>query len=149
MGLSSCLLLLTAADCIRHVTVHNHATNALIRDLDVSHLPIRAVRFVPRKSWILAGADDYHLRVYNLHTGQRLAAFEAHTDYIRAIAVHPSLPYVITGADDMSIKMWDWDQGWKCIRVRPFILSLSFHALFLTAPVDLRRTHALYHEPGV
>jgi coatomer subunit beta' len=53
------------------------------------------------------------LRVFNYNTFEKVAAFEAHTDYIRCVAVHPSRPFVISSSDDMTIKLWDWEKGWK------------------------------------
>jgi coatomer subunit beta' len=44
---------------------------------------VRAARFVPRKQWIICGADDMHVRVYNYNTMDKIRTFEAHTDYIR------------------------------------------------------------------
>jgi len=52
-----------------------------------------------------------HLRVYNFNTMEKVADFEAHTDYIRCVEVHPTLPYILSSSDDMSVKLWDWDKG--------------------------------------
>ncbi|RVW41408.1 Coatomer subunit beta'-1 [Vitis vinifera] len=45
---------------------------------------------------------------------EKIAEFEAHTDFIRSVAVHPTLPYVLSASDDMLIKLWDWEKGWQC-----------------------------------
>ena len=58
----------------------------------VTELPVRTSKFVVRKQWIVCGADDMFIRVYNYNTSEQVKVFEAHTDYIRCIAVHPSLP---------------------------------------------------------
>ncbi len=60
------------------------------------------------------GSDDFHLRVFNYNTSEKITAFEAHPDYIRSIIVHPTQPFVLTASDDMTIKLWNWDAGWKC-----------------------------------
>ena len=57
------------------------------------------------------------IRVHNYNTSEKIASFEAHPDYIRAIVVHPTQPFVLTASDDMTIKLWDWEKGWKCMRV--------------------------------
>ena len=36
-----------------------------------------------RKQWVVCGADDMYIRVYNYNTMDKLKHFEAHTDYIR------------------------------------------------------------------
>lgn len=92
---------------------------------------MRAGRFIARKNWIVVGSDDFHLRVFNYNTGEKVAQFEAHPDYIRAIAVHPTQPLLVSGADDASIKMWDWEQGWKCVRSfeghNHYVMYLAFN----------------------
>lgn len=44
---------------------------------------MRAAKFVARKQWVVCGADDFFVRVYNYNTMDKVKAFEAHTDYIR------------------------------------------------------------------
>lgn len=46
-------------------------------------LPVRTAKFVARKQWIVTGADDMLVRVYNYNTMDKVKVFEAHTDYIR------------------------------------------------------------------
>ena len=117
---------------------------------------MRSVAFIARKNWFVCGSDDFHLRVYNYNTQERIAAFEAHPDYIRCLAVHPTQSLVLTGSDDMTIKLWDWDKSWKCVQVgvaRSYI-SRPDRERGLTAFLptgrgnyaDLRRAHALHHE---
>ena len=55
--------------------------------------------------------------MFNYNTLERLAAFEAHSDYVRCIAVHPSQPFILTSSDDMTIKLWNWDKAWSCQQV--------------------------------
>ena len=103
-----------------------HTSQAIIKTFEVTEVPVRCVRFIARKNWFVCGSDDFHLRVFNYNTGEKVTALEAHPDYIRCLAVHPTQPLVLTGSDDMTIKLWDWEKGWKCIQVRPSLsLSLS------------------------
>jgi coatomer subunit beta' len=44
---------------------------------------VRTAKFVPRKQWVVCGADDMCVRVYNYNTMDKVKQFEAHTDYIR------------------------------------------------------------------
>jgi len=48
---------------------------------------------------------------------EKVAEFEAHTDYIRYLEVHPSLPHVLSCSDDTTIKLWDWEKDWNCTKV--------------------------------
>lgn len=60
---------------------------------------------------------SFQIRVFNYNTLERLASFEAHSDYVRSIAVHPSQPFILTSSDDMTIKLWNWDKAWACQQV--------------------------------
>jgi coatomer subunit beta' len=82
----------------------------LVKTFEITDLPVRTAKFVVRKQWIVCGADDMMLRVFNYNTMDKITQFEAHTDYIRHVAVHPTLPYLVTCSDDMLIKLWDWDK---------------------------------------
>ncbi|GMN37261.1 hypothetical protein TIFTF001_006676 [Ficus carica] len=80
-------------------------------------LAVRSAKFIPRKNWIVTGADDAFIRVYNYNTLEKIIEFEAHQDFIRSVAVHPTLPYLLSASDDKTIKLWDWENGWICARI--------------------------------
>ncbi|KAG0143027.1 hypothetical protein CROQUDRAFT_661774 [Cronartium quercuum f. sp. fusiforme G11] len=113
------------------VFVWHTETNALLKSFTPTEVPVRCARFIARKNWFVCGSDDFHLRVFNYNTSERVAGFEAHPDYIRCLAVHPTQPFVLTGSDDMTIKLWDWDKSWKCIQVfeghSHYIMNLAFN----------------------
>ena len=71
-----------------------------------------------------------------------MTEFDAHSDYIRCVDVHPTEPLVLSCGDDMSIKLWNWEQGWKLVRVR---LVLASH-VDLRGPLALRDAGALQPE---
>ena len=41
----------------------------------------------------------FQVRVFNYNTLERVAAFEAHSDYVRCIAVHPAQPFILVIID--------------------------------------------------
>lgn len=92
---------------------------------------VRSAKFIARKQWVVAGADDMFIRVYNYNTMDKVKVFEAHTDYIRCVAVHPTLPYVLSSSDDMLIKLWDWDKGWMCTQIfeghSHYVMQVTFN----------------------
>lgn len=94
--------------------IYNHGTGALFKSFDVCEQPVRCAKFISRKQWFAAGADDMMIRVFNYNTGERVAAWEGHADYIRYLEVHPSQPYLLSSSDDMSVKLWDWNKAWAC-----------------------------------
>lgn len=69
-----------------HVFLWNYNTQSLVKSFEVCDQPVRAGKFVPRKQWIVAGADDMSIRVYNYNTMEKVKTFEAHSDYIRYAA---------------------------------------------------------------
>ncbi|KAI9916667.1 hypothetical protein PsorP6_016948 [Peronosclerospora sorghi] len=91
--------------------IWNHATQSLVKTLEISTLPVRNAKFVARKQWVAASSDDMQVRVFNYNTMDKITSFEAHTDYIRHIELHPTLTCFLKCADDMTIKLWDWDKN--------------------------------------
>ncbi len=127
------------------VNIYNHETGVLVKTFEVAEVPVRCCRFIARKSWFVAGSDDFQLRVFNYNTHEKVIVFEAHPDYIRCLTVHPTANIVLTGSDDMTIKAWDWEKQWKCIQVnRLFWVEIWGQRFDLS--IDVRRSHALYHE---
>lgn len=111
-----------------NVHIWHTETQQVIKSFEVApDLPVRAAKFIARKSWIVAGSDDMQVRVFNYNTHEKVLlapanyyqviAFDAHADYIRSIAVHHTQPFLLTSSDDMLIKLWDWEKGWKNVMV--------------------------------
>lgn len=105
-----------------NVHIWNYESQLLVKSFEVCDLPVRAAKFVARKSWVVTGSDDMQIRVFNYNTLERIHQFEAHSDYIRSIVVHPTQPFIITSSDDMMVKLWDWDNKWQ--------LKHTFEGLF-------------------
>ena len=126
------------------VEIWSYATNTLVKSIQVTELPVRTGKFVARKNWIVIGSDDFHLRVYNYNTGEKITQFEAHPDYIRGISIHPTKPYVLTCSDDLTVRLWDWENNWKLEQVfeghQHYIMSVNFNPkdpnTFATACLD-------------
>jgi coatomer subunit beta' len=80
---------------------------------------------------VLSGSDDFHIRVFNYHTTEKVKAFEAHSDFIRGILVHPTDPFVISCSDDTKIKIWNYEKDFSLTRVldehKHFVLALAFN----------------------
>ncbi|KAI9718308.1 MAG: hypothetical protein M1828_006772 [Chrysothrix sp. TS-e1954] len=110
--------------------IWSYTTQAIIKQFELTDVPLRAGKFIARKNWICVGSDDYRIRVLNYNTNSKEADFEAHPDYIRSIAVHPTQNLILSASDDMTIKLWDWSQGFKCVRVfeghSHYVMSVNF-----------------------
>lgn len=100
-----------------NVHVWNHESQQLVKTFEVCEPPVRAAKFIPRKSFIITGSDDMAIRVFNYNTLERVHMFDAHSDYIRSLAVHPTQSYVLSSSDDQTIKLWDWENKWACKQV--------------------------------
>ena len=98
-----------------NVFIWNYDSQTLVKQFEVveANTPVRCAKFIARQQWFVCGSDDYHVRCFNYNTGDKVTAFEAHTDYLRCVEVHPTHPYILTSSDDMSIKLWDWSKGWQ------------------------------------
>lgn len=66
-----------------------------------------------RRNWVVCGADDLIIRVFNYNTCEKVHQWEAHADYIRALAVHPTKSILLSCSDDGTVRSWDWERGWK------------------------------------
>ena len=100
------------------VMIWDYQTQALVRQMEVSNLPIRCAKFVVRRQWIIVGCDDMSVKILNYNTLEKIKSIDnAHTDYIRYICVHPTLPLVLSSSDDMTIKCWDWDKNWQNVAI--------------------------------
>eukprot|EP00117_Sycon_ciliatum_P018174 scpid38622/ scgid16887/ Coatomer subunit beta&apos; Beta&apos; p102 len=129
-------------------TVHiwDFQKSTMVKQFEVTDLPVRNAKFVARKSWVVTGSDDFAVRVFNYNTLDKVHMFEAHTDYIRCIAVHPSQSYLLTSSDDMLIKLWDWDKKWQCSQVfeghTHYVMQVVFNPkdnnIFASASLDRR-----------
>ena len=98
---------------VGNVTIYDYESQSQVRSIEVTNAPIRCARFIVRKQWIVVGADDTKLRIYNYNTAEKIKTIDEHTDYIRHIVVHPTLPYVLSCSDDDTIKMFDWEKNWS------------------------------------
>lgn len=105
---------------------------------------MRSAKFIASKHWIVAGADDKYIRVYNYDTMEKIVEFEAHGDFIRSVAVHPTLPHLLSASDDKVVKLWDWEKGWICSQIfeghSHYVMQVVFHpketTTFATASLD-------------
>lgn len=78
-----------------------------------------------------SGSDDFRVRVFNYHTGEKVKEWEAHSDFIRGLLVHPTEPFLISCSDDMKIKLWNSDKDFALVRSleehKHFVLALAFN----------------------
>ncbi|ESU39241.1 Putative WD-repeat family protein [Giardia duodenalis] len=90
------------------LALYDWAVGRVLKTISVCPHPIRAVRFLPKTSFLLVGSDDGVLRLYESGSLQKRAEVTAHSDCIRAIEIHPTSDetVVFTGGDDGVIRVW-------------------------------------------
>ena len=87
-----------------------------------------SAKFIARKQWLAAG-DGFgyiHVHTYEAMLTQsrsgvmsmdKVNKFYAHAGAVTSLAVHPNEPFVLSASTDKQIKLWDWENGWKSIRI--------------------------------
>ncbi|EMS52657.1 Coatomer subunit beta'-2 [Triticum urartu] len=79
---------------------------------------VRFLKFIARKQWFLAGADDgfIHVCTYGTEIVQQITSFRAGSSSVTAMTIHPTQPYVLSSAYESPIRLWNWEEGWQCTR---------------------------------
>ena len=57
-----------------NVVITHVDTGAVIKTFEVTEVPVRCVRFIARRNWFVCGSDDFHLRIFNYNTGEKVTA---------------------------------------------------------------------------
>ncbi|KAK6264039.1 hypothetical protein QUC31_012162, partial [Theobroma cacao] len=111
------MVMILAALYSGNVCIWDYQLQKIEKSFKVTESPARSAKFIVRENWIVVGADDGFIRVYNYDTMEMIKEIEAHTDFIRSLAIHPTLPFILSSSDDKLIKLWDWEKGWICSRI--------------------------------
>ncbi|XP_037441855.1 coatomer subunit beta'-2-like [Triticum dicoccoides] len=79
---------------------------------------VKFLKFIARKQWFLAGADDgfIHVCTYGTEIVQQIMSFRAGSSSVTAMTIHPTQPYVLSSAYGSPIRLWNWEEGWQCTR---------------------------------
>jgi len=126
------------------IILWDSSNNAVLNKSKVSDLPVRCVRLIESKNWLVAGCDDMNLRVYNYATMDVVKVWVAHADYIRFVDIHPLHSLILSASDDMTIKLWDWEKDFECLQTfvghSHYVMMAIFHprdlTMFASASLD-------------
>ena len=72
---------------------------------------VNAVAITPNGEFIVSGAEDCTIRVWDFETGSLVRTLYGHNKRINTIAATPNGKYIISGADDRTIRIWDLKNG--------------------------------------
>ncbi|RIK78462.1 MAG: hypothetical protein DCC68_15210 [Planctomycetota bacterium] len=74
------------------------------------------VAFAPQGQFLVTGAGEGTVKVWDPRTGLRLAILKGHTDHLWGLAVSPDGQWLATGGRDKSVRVWnlpDAVSAWK------------------------------------
>jgi len=72
---------------------------------------VNSVAFSPDKEYVLSGASDNTLILWNSKTGEVLQRYEGHTDAVNSVAFSPDGSQIVSGSRDGTVILWDTDSG--------------------------------------
>lgn len=75
---------------------------------------IHHICITPDEKYVISGAEDDTVRVWNISTGLCESILEGHTEKINSVMVNHQ--YIISGSHDCTVRVWDINTG-HCVRV--------------------------------
>lgn len=73
-------------------------------------------------TYIVSGADDYMINVWNVLTGECEQILMGHTELVKTLCFFDKERWIVSGSNDNTIKVWSIDTG-ECIRtLKPTII---------------------------
>jgi WD40 repeat protein len=92
----------------RSVALWALANRRRVLELRRHEEPVRAVSFTPDGRWLLTAGDDWNVRVWDVGTGERRAAFNWRLGEVRALAASPDgMTAATAGARRPGVLIWD------------------------------------------
>ncbi len=58
------------------------------------------------KPYIVTGADDFTLRVWDYQTRSCVSVLEGHSNNVCAVLFHARLPFILSGSEDGTLRIW-------------------------------------------
>jgi WD40 repeat protein len=75
-----------------------------------------AIAVHPQGQWLASGGWDKRVRLWDIHSGECLAAWDGHQSDVNAVTFTHDGQYLISGSWDGTIRCWDLELG-DCIRI--------------------------------
>ncbi|KAF8878890.1 WD40-repeat-containing domain protein [Gymnopilus junonius] len=72
---------------------------------------VTSVAFSPDGQYIVSGAWDNTVRLWDAKTGEAGQIFRGHTDMVFSVAFSPDGNWVVSGSDDAKVRIWDVKTG--------------------------------------
>jgi len=107
-----------------------------VKTFEINNQPIRSAVFVPKQNWIAMASDDFHLRIFNYNTMEKIEDVVGHADYIRSIDAHPNGTHLLSSGDDCAISVWSIDAKGKLKKIKTFQEHQGFVMQIRWSPKD-------------
>jgi WD40 repeat protein len=72
---------------------------------------IDAIALSPDGGFVVSGAQDNTLKLWEIATGREVRTLRGHDDVVFGVAFSPDGKYIISGSDDRKLKLWDVSTG--------------------------------------
>jgi coatomer subunit beta' len=82
--------------------------NAAVDTLEGHLRGINCFVYHPKENWIISGADDYSIKVWNLATNICISTLYGHTGNVSSLvfsSIHGN-DWIVSGAEDHTIRLW-------------------------------------------
>ncbi|MBE7557267.1 MAG: WD40 repeat domain-containing protein [Anaerolineales bacterium] len=72
---------------------------------------VRSIVITPDERFIISGAGDETVKIWDVHSGEELLILHGHTGAVNAVAITPNGQFIISGSEDKTVKIWDVHSG--------------------------------------
>jgi WD40 repeat protein len=99
----------------REIRVWDAGTGQLLRVLAVSEGTVHALLVLPDGRFLLVGAENAPLTLFDLLSGRPARAWVRHTGHATCLTLGPGTNQVLSGGSDRILRLWDVESG-HCLR---------------------------------
>ena len=76
---------------------------------------VNSVCYSPDRKYVVSGADDKTINIWEIETGRCIRTLEEHTSSVTSVVYSPNGKYVASGSGDGTIKLWEVSSG-SCVK---------------------------------
>ncbi|KAF8317567.1 transcriptional repressor rco-1 [Clavulina sp. PMI_390] len=109
---------LLATGCNRVAHIYEISTGAkksvLAHEAD-SDIYVRGLAFTPDGKYLITGAEDHHVRVWNVDQGTLHSDFQGHQQEVYTLSISRNGKLVASGSGDQTVRLWEIDTA--CCKV--------------------------------
>lgn len=92
---------------VKLVSPRQQQWDACLRVIEGHEKQVSLVKFSPNGRWIVSGAWDNTIRIWDSTTGIIWKTLEGHNDSVESVDFHPDGLHVASGSSDGTVREWD------------------------------------------